>query len=173
MSEETNKKSPVLEQNASVTTVHRKKTRKYLYQKLYARTFSSVDASKFDEAFYTNVLDFDMDVKYIDQMFELILEKEAYLLKIISVLAPKFKIKSMSVSYILPVFIGACEMLYLEEEIPGKVSINEAVEMAKVFGDDSAKKVVNGVMNKLYKEFDEIQRILEEFDGKSEITLFS
>jgi transcription termination factor NusB len=34
-------------------------------------------------------------------------------------------------------------MFFLTEEIPGKVSINEAVEIAKVYGDDSSKKIVN------------------------------
>ncbi|MCD5380342.1 transcription antitermination protein NusB, partial [Candidatus Gracilibacteria bacterium] len=78
----------------------------------------------------------------------------------------------MGMSYILPILIGACEMLYLEEEIPAKVSINESVEMAKVYGDDSSKKIVNGVMNKLYKGFDDMKKSLDEFDGKSDFTLF-
>ena len=34
---------------------------------------------------------------------------------------------------IIPIYIALAEMFYLTEEIPGKVSINEAVEVAKVY----------------------------------------
>ena len=59
----------------------------------------------------------------------------------------------------LPIFIGACEMLFLKEEIPAKVSMNEAIEIAKVYGDDSSKKIVNGVLNKLVTQIDEIMSL--------------
>jgi N utilization substance protein B len=100
----------------------------------------------------------------LEEMISLIHKKEWYFLKIISLLAPKFKIKSMWLSFILPVYIWVCEMLYLTEEIPAKVSLNEAVEMAKVYWDESSKRIVNWVMNKFFKQFDEIKKDLEEFD---------
>jgi len=170
--EEVNKDKSVLGENKSVKTVHRKKTRKYLFQKLYAATFSEVNSASFDDAFYNDVLDFDIDLKYLDEMFSLILEKESYLLKIISILAPKFKIETMGMDYILPILIWCCEMLYFEEEIPAKVSVNEAIEMAKIYWDDSSKRIVNWVMNKFYKQYDEIKDELEKFDWKSNFMLF-
>jgi N utilization substance protein B len=60
----------------------------------------------------------------------------------------------MSLSNVLPVYIWLAEMFFLTEEIPGKVSLNEAVEIAKVYWDDSAKKVVNWILNKVYKDFE-------------------
>ena len=134
--------SPVLAENKSITTAHRKKTRKLLFQKLYAATFSPVDMASFDESFFNDVFDFDVDVKYLEEMYELVLEKETTLLHIITILAPKFKVETMWKAYILPVMIAACEMLYLKEEIPAKVSMNEAIELAKVYWDDSSKKIV-------------------------------
>ncbi|MDQ7009236.1 MAG: transcription antitermination factor NusB [Candidatus Gracilibacteria bacterium] len=154
-----------------IKTNNRKKTRKYLYQKIYASTFSKIDNAEFDNTFYGEVFDFDLDSRYLEDMLEIIQEKEGYLLKIISLLAPKFKIKSMGNHYIIPIFIGAAEMLFLEEEIPAKVSINEAIEMSKVYGDESSKRIVNGVMNKLYKDFDNIKEQLEEFDGNFGISI--
>ncbi len=41
--------------------------------------------------------------------------------------------------------LALSELLYIES-IPSKVSINEAIEMAKVFGDDDTPKFVNGVL---------------------------
>ncbi len=44
--------------------------------------------------------------------------------------------------------IGVYELLY-EEDIPAKVTINEAVELAKRFGEDEAYRFVNGVLDKI------------------------
>lgn len=42
--------------------------------------------------------------------------------------------------------------LKFSKEIPPKVCINEAIELAKTFGSDSSSKFVNGVLGSLYKE---------------------
>lgn len=42
------------------------------------------------------------------------------------------------------------ELLYATD-IPGKVSINEAVDLAKKFGDDESGRFVNGVLDKINK----------------------
>lgn len=51
--------------------------------------------------------------------------------------------------------IGVYEMLY-EDEIPVAVSINECVELAKVYSTDDARKFVNGVLGKISRELDRI-----------------
>jgi transcription antitermination protein NusB len=43
------------------------------------------------------------------------------------------------------------------EKTPIKVAINEAVELAKVYGSDSTPRFVNGVLGSLAGHFDEIQ----------------
>jgi transcription antitermination factor NusB len=46
----------------------------------------------------------------------------------------------------------ACyEMLYLDD-IPSKVSINEAVDLAKKYGDLESGKFVNGILDKIKKQ---------------------
>ncbi len=161
----------VLAWNNGVKTNNRKKTRKYLYQKIYATTFCKINNSEFDNIFYTEIFDFDLDKKYLEEMYSLILEKESYLLKIISMLAPKFKIESMWNHYIIPILIWSTEMLYLEEEIPAKVSMNEAIEMSKVYWDESSKRIVNWVMNKLYKDIEEIKEELNKFDWNFPVSI--
>lgn len=46
---------------------------------------------------------------------------------------------------------GAAELLYFTD-IPPKVVINEAVDIAKKFGDDNAGRFVNGVLDSVYRE---------------------
>ncbi len=49
--------------------------------------------------------------------------------------------------------IGLYELIYGdEEEVPPKVAINEAIELAKEFGGESSGKFVNGVLGTVYKE---------------------
>ncbi len=46
--------------------------------------------------------------------------------------------------------IGCAEILYFED-VPPKVAINEAVEIAKKFGDEKAGAFINGVLDGVYK----------------------
>lgn len=47
------------------------------------------------------------------------------------------------------------------QKTPIKVAINEAVELAKVFGSDSTPRFVNGVLGSLAGHLDEIQTFLK------------
>ena len=86
-------------------------------------------------------------------MFSGVIEKEGELLAIIHKYAPKFDITSMPVGNLLPIMIASYEMLYLTiDSIPEKVSINEAIELSKTFSDDTARMMVNGVLNALKDE---------------------
>ena len=50
------------------------------------------------------------------------------------------------------------EMLYLED-IPPNVSINEAIELAKKYGDMDSGKFVNGILDKIKKTEPQITQI--------------
>ncbi len=47
--------------------------------------------------------------------------------------------------------IGTYELLY-NFDIPSKVAINEAIELAKTFGGESSGKFVNGVLGAVYRD---------------------
>jgi transcription antitermination factor NusB len=49
--------------------------------------------------------------------------------------------------------LAAAEILYFDD-VPPKVAINEAVDIAKKYGDDDAGKFVNGVLDSVYQETD-------------------
>ncbi|MFL7813129.1 MAG: transcription antitermination factor NusB [Anaerolineales bacterium] len=54
------------------------------------------------------------------------------------------------------------------EDIPLKVAINEAVELAKAYGSDSAPRFVNGVLGALANRQQEIKQALGEFSSSRE-----
>lgn len=45
--------------------------------------------------------------------------------------------------------LAVFEMLYRDDDVPDSVAINEAVEMAKVYGGEDSSKFVNGVLGRL------------------------
>ncbi len=48
--------------------------------------------------------------------------------------------------------LGLFELLYIDKkEVPPKVAINEAIELAKGFGGEGSGKFINGVMGAIYK----------------------
>ena len=47
--------------------------------------------------------------------------------------------------------IGIYEILY-EDDTPNIVAINEAVELAKKYSDDSVRKIINAVLDKISNE---------------------
>ena len=52
--------------------------------------------------------------------------------------------------------VAVYEMLYdAEEDVPPRVSINEAIEIAKTFGSESSSKFVNGVLGFIYRKHEE------------------
>lgn len=53
--------------------------------------------------------------------------------------------------------IGLSELLYAnKDEVPPKVAINEAIEMAKNFGGPNSVKFINGVLGTIYREREKI-----------------
>ena len=52
--------------------------------------------------------------------------------------------------------IGLYELLYAnKEEVPPKVAINEAIELAKTFSGSVSGKFINGVLGTVYKQLEE------------------
>lgn len=47
--------------------------------------------------------------------------------------------------------LGIYELIF-DQNIPAKVAINEAIEIAKAFGGDASGKFVNGVLGAIFKE---------------------
>lgn len=50
--------------------------------------------------------------------------------------------------------IGVYELLF-DADIPAKVAINEAIEIAKAYGGDASGRFVNGVLGAIYKDMEQ------------------
>lgn len=61
--------------------------------------------------------------------------------------APEWPVEKMDPVERSILAIGICELLDPEPDVPLRVAIDEAIEIAKSYGDDSSGKFINGVLN--------------------------
>lgn len=75
---------------------------------------------------------------------------------IIAKAAPDWPIEQIAMIDRNVLRLGLCELLFSDhKEVPARVAINEAIELAKTFGGDNSGKFVNGVLGAIYKEMGE------------------
>ena len=75
--------------------------------------------------------------------------------KVIQSSAPERPLSQLTIIDRNVLRIGLYELLYEnKDEVPPKVAINEAIELAKNFGGPSSGKFVNGVLGAIYKEIE-------------------
>lgn len=70
--------------------------------------------------------------------------------ELIAKYAPEWPIEQITIVDRNILRIGTYELKY-NDDIPEKVAINEAIELAKSFGGPSSGKFVNGVLGAMYK----------------------
>ena len=68
--------------------------------------------------------------------------------------APEWPLDQITIVDRTVLRLGIFELAF-DEKMPAKVAINEAIELAKAFGGESAGKFVNGVLGAVYKEVGE------------------
>lgn len=73
---------------------------------------------------------------------------------LITKFAPEWPLEKITVIDRNVLRIGIYELKF-NPEIPAKVAINEAIEVAKAFGGESSGKFINGVLGAIYKEMGE------------------
>jgi len=75
--------------------------------------------------------------------------------------APEWPIDQITIIDRNVLRIGIYEMVF-DNDIPDKVAINEAIELAKAFGGESSGKFVNGVLGTIFKEIQEKEGSIEK-----------
>ncbi len=71
--------------------------------------------------------------------------------ELITQFAPEWPLEQITIIDRNILRVGIYELKF-DKNIPAKVAINEAIELAKTFGGESAGKFVNGVLGAIYKQ---------------------
>lgn len=81
--------------------------------------------------------------------------------------APEWPLKQINIVDRNILRIGIYELKY-NQELPPKVAINEAIELAKDYGADNSSKFVNGVLGAIYKDLggniEELETIIDPIE---------
>ena len=92
---------------------------------------------------------------YLDELVGGVVEHQAELDKIIQKhLRSNWSIQRIAKMDLIILRLGIYEMLY-NTQVPNRVVLNEAIELAKTFSDDQSRKFVNGILSNVMKEIDE------------------
>ena len=93
------------------------------------------------------------DPSFIKKLVEGVAKHEAELDGVLQPIAPEWPIDQIARIDRVVLRIGLYELMYAKD-IPPKVVINEAVELAKSFGGDNSSKFVNGVLGTVLRQQD-------------------
>ncbi len=112
-----------------------------------------------DEIVRRNILEFAPgmdDGAFAKNIVDNVSAHKAEIDDIIQKAAPEWPLKQIAPVDRNVLRIGLAELLFGDrKEVPPKVAINEAIELAKTFGGDSSGKFVNGVLGTVYREIGE------------------
>lgn len=123
-------------------------------QTLYQWDFNGKKEANLDLIVKRNLKEFAPqfdDKGFIEHLVKGVISNQKEIDQLIIRYAPEWPIEQITMVDRNVLRIGIQEMRF-DPEIPEKVAINEAIELAKTFGGESSGKFVNGVLGTIYKE---------------------
>lgn len=128
----------------------RQEIRRAAFQALFALQ-SNLDAVPVDVCQQIAQEEFQLEVapEYMRTLVNGVLEHQAELDTMLAAhLSSKWSLDRLNKTDLLILRIAAFEIKF-EDAVPGKVAINEALELAKMFSDDQSRRFINGVLSNL------------------------
>lgn len=134
-------------------------SRSIVMQSLFEWDFRGKDPAKLDAIVERNTQEFGPgieDATFVKELVAHVIEKMPEIDDIIVRCAPEWPLEQITPVDRNVLRVGIYELLFANrEEVPPKVAINEAIELAKTFGGESSGKFINGVLGTIYREIGE------------------
>ncbi|MCE1187807.1 MAG: transcription antitermination factor NusB [Ignavibacteria bacterium] len=156
------------QENKSIRRLLREKA----VQALYAFTFNSEGRENLIRGFLTDVND-EPAREFFRSLVDRVAIHQKEFDEIISAHAKNWELERITVIDRCILRVGLCELLYFSD-IPPKVTMNECIELSKVFGTDESSKFINGLLDKMHstlvsqKKVNKIGRGLIDKSGSAE-----
>lgn len=93
----------------------------------------------------------DIDFEYIKTILDGIREKDSFLNEKIEESLTSWKLNRVSKINMAILKVAAYEIFFIED-IPERVSANEAIELAKVYSDEKSPAFINGAIGSILKK---------------------
>ena len=128
-------------------------------QTLYEWDFNNHEESRLEAIMDKNIAEFGPgleDTEFIRTLVLGVMKHRKEIDAIIEKAAPEWPISQIAAVDRNILRLGLFELLFgSRDEVPPKVAINEAIELAKSFGGESSGRFVNGVLGTVYREIGE------------------
>ena len=133
----------------------RTETRQLAFELLYSLEIQKIDKEEYEEQIDIFLQEQNIEhpkvKKYIIQTVYGILEHQEEILTLISQnLKEKWEISRISKVNLVLLKLAVYEMIYVK--LPYKVVVNEVVELAKKYGDDTSPSFINGILANIIKQ---------------------
>lgn len=146
------------EQSELISMSSRHIARSIVLQSLYEVDFHKEKNINIDEALKRNAEEFGQGVNedvFINDLAHGVLKHQAQIDEIIIKSAPEWPLNQITIVDRNVLRIGIYELLFGDkQQVPPKVAINEAIELAKGYGGESSGRFVNGVLGTIYREME-------------------
>lgn len=127
----------------------RRQIREQVFKMLFAVDFHDAEELQTQEGLFDDDLtSSEKERDYILERYRNIVEKIGEIDEMINSVSEGWKTRRMAKVDLTLLRLAVYEMKY-DEDIPVKVAINEAVELAKQYGTDDSPAFINGVLAKL------------------------
>lgn len=98
----------------------------------------------------------ESDMPFMKELVQTAIAKQKEIDEVIVRAAPEWPLERIAAIDRNVLRLGLTELLYADRaQVPAKVAINEAIELAKTFGSNSSGRFVNGVLGAVYIELGE------------------
>ncbi|MFH1745340.1 MAG: transcription antitermination factor NusB [bacterium] len=111
------------------------------------------DMEKIAKGVFTNFAPSFDDHGFVKSLLKGVIDNREEIDGYIKKYATEWPIEQITITDRNVLRIGVYELVF-NSDIPAKVAINEAIEIAKTFGSESSGKFVNGVLGAIYKDMD-------------------
>jgi len=134
-------------------------SRSIVLQTLFEWDLNGTKKNETKEILQRNIDEFapnKTDTPFMEKLLDGILGKQSEIDLVIEKAAPEWPLDRISPVDRNILRLGLYELLFADRaEVPAKVAINEAIELAKQFGGENSSRFVNGVLGAVYKEIGE------------------
>lgn len=131
----------------------RRELREHIFKLLFMSDFNEGEEMNDQLAMYFDGLEVlkEKDQEYMQSKYEKIKEHLEEIDALLNEKSKGWKTSRMSKVDLSILRLAVYEMKF-DEDVPVKVAINEAVEIAKAFGGDTSASFVNGILGKIAKD---------------------
>jgi transcription antitermination protein NusB len=134
-------------------------SRSIAMQCLYEWDFKGKQSGEVEDIIKKNVAEFGPgmdDTEFLESLVKNTIANQDKIDPLIEKCAPEWPLEQVTIVDRNILRLGIYELLFGNyEEVPPKVAINEAIELAKSFGGGASGRFVNGVLGTIYRELGE------------------